>query len=98
MRFVQAFAAAVLVLQTLTANAADYPESKQGDWIARDFKFHADEVMPELKLHYTAIGDPAGMPVVVLHGRAATLEDADDQSYPRSLRLLPFGSDGHPAR
>ena len=34
----------------------------------RDFKFHTGEVMPELKLHYTTIGDPAGIPVVVLHG------------------------------
>src|SRR5258705_2736613 len=24
--------------------------------------------MPEVRLHYTTIGDPAGMPVVVLHG------------------------------
>ena len=41
---------------------------KQGDWIAHDFKFHTGEVMPELRLHYTTVGEPTGTPVVVLHG------------------------------
>ena len=48
--------------------AADYPAPKPGDWVARDFKFHTGETMPELKLHYLTIGDPSGMPVLVLHG------------------------------
>lgn len=50
------------------ALAADYPAPKEGDWIARDFKFHTGHVMPELKLHYTTIGAPSGQPVLVLHG------------------------------
>ena len=41
---------------------------KQGDWIARDFRFHTGEVMPELRLHYTTVGEPSGQPVLVLHG------------------------------
>ena len=49
-------------------NAADYPAPKQGDWIARDFKFHTGEVLPEVRLHYMTIGNPTGIPVVVLHG------------------------------
>jgi homoserine O-acetyltransferase/O-succinyltransferase len=48
--------------------AADYPTPKQGDWIARDFKFHSGETMPELRLHYTTVGEPSGQPVLVLHG------------------------------
>ncbi len=48
--------------------AADYPAPKQGDWIAKDFKFHTGESMPELRLHYTTIGEPTGQPVLVLHG------------------------------
>ena len=48
--------------------AADYPAPKQGDWVARDFKFHTGETMPELKLHYTTVGEPSGQPVLVLHG------------------------------
>ena len=48
-----ALSAAALALTTVTAFAADYPAPKQGDWIARDFKFHTGETMPELRLHYT---------------------------------------------
>ena len=48
--------------------AADYPAPKQGDWIAKDFKFHTGETMPELRLHYTTVGEPTGQPVLVLHG------------------------------
>jgi homoserine O-acetyltransferase len=58
----------VLALIAAPAVAADYPAPKQGDWIARDFKFHTGEVMPELRLHYTTIGEPSGQPVLVLHG------------------------------
>jgi homoserine O-acetyltransferase len=50
------------------AGAADYPAQKEGDFIARDFRFHTGEVMPELRLHYTTIGAPSGEPVLVLHG------------------------------
>src|SRR5476649_1948867 len=64
----KATAAFAFVLTSMTANAADYPTPKQGDWIARDFKFHTGEVMPELRLHYTTIGEPSGQPVLVLHG------------------------------
>lgn len=53
---------------SVSASAADYPAPKEGDWIAKDFKFHTGEVMPELRLHYTTVGDPSGQPVVVLHG------------------------------
>ena len=43
-------------------------------WIARDFKFHTGEVMPELRLHYTTIGARDGIPVVVLHGTGGKKE------------------------
>ena len=60
--------AIAIALTSFSAVAADYLAPKQGDWIARDFKFHTGEMMSELKLHYTTIGDPAGIPVLVLHG------------------------------
>lgn len=56
----------------LPAFAADYPEPKQGDWVARDFRFHTGEVFAELKLHYRTIGAPTGEPVLVLHGTAGS--------------------------
>jgi len=59
---------AALMLVSVTAMAADYPAPKEGDWVANDFKFHTGEVMPELKLHYTTVGEPNGQPVLVLHG------------------------------
>jgi homoserine O-acetyltransferase/O-succinyltransferase len=49
-------------------HAADYPAPKEGDFVAKDFKFHTGETMPELRLHYTTVGDPNGTPVLVLHG------------------------------
>jgi homoserine O-acetyltransferase/O-succinyltransferase len=55
-------------MTSFTALAADYPAPKQGDFIARDFKFHTGETMPELRLHYTTVGEPTGQPVLVLHG------------------------------
>ncbi len=63
-----AILATILAMTSLTALAADYPAPKQGDWIAKDFKFHTGETMPELRLHYTTVGAPTGQPVLVLHG------------------------------
>jgi homoserine O-acetyltransferase/O-succinyltransferase len=60
--------ALVASLLALPALAADYPTPKQGEWVARDFRFHTGEVMPELRLHYTTIGEPTGQPVLILHG------------------------------
>src|SRR5262245_52439742 len=60
--------ATVLSLIAFAAAAADYPAPQEGDWIARDFRFHTGEVMPELRLHYTTIGAPTGQPVLILHG------------------------------
>jgi homoserine O-acetyltransferase len=60
--------AAVITLVSAAAMAADYPAPKTGDWVAKNFKFHTGETMPELKLHYTTVGAPTGQPVLVLHG------------------------------
>jgi len=60
--------AVVFGMTSFAALAADYPAPKQGDWIAKDFKFHTGETMPELRLHYATVGEPSGQPVLVLHG------------------------------
>jgi homoserine O-acetyltransferase/O-succinyltransferase len=59
---------AAFTLVSVKAMAADYPAPKVGDWVAKDFKFHTGETLPQLKLHYTTIGEPTGQPVLVLHG------------------------------
>ena len=68
MKCSRAALSAVFAMTSFTTLAADYPTPKQGDWIARDFKFHNGETMPELRLHYTTVGEPTGQPVLVLHG------------------------------
>ena len=66
--FFRAASVVALLLSSAIAVAAEFPTPKQGEWVARDFRFHTGEAMSEVKLHYTTIGDPSGIPVVVLHG------------------------------
>jgi homoserine O-acetyltransferase len=68
MNFLRAAAAIAFALISLSASAADYPAPKDGDWVARDFRFHTGEVMPELRLHYRTIGNSSGDAVLILHG------------------------------
>jgi len=68
--FIRAFPLAALALVALPVQAADYPAPKEADWVARDFRFHSGEAMPEVRLHYTTVGAPSGEPVLLLHGTA----------------------------
>jgi homoserine O-acetyltransferase len=68
MKLFPTLAVIAFALTSVSAVAADYPAPKEGDWVARDFKFHTGEVMPELRIHYTTMGAPSGQPVLVLHG------------------------------
>jgi homoserine O-acetyltransferase len=52
----------------LPAAAEELPVPREADWIARDFRFANGETLPELRLHYTTLGDSGGAPVLVLHG------------------------------
>ena len=69
MRLRRAASIVAFALVSFSAAAADYPPApKDGVFIARDFRFHSGEVMPELRLHYKTVGEPSGEPVVILHG------------------------------
>ena len=68
------YAAACMLIPAAIAAAADYPAPQEGDWVARDFRFHDGSVMPEVNLHYRTIGDPRGEPVLVLHGSSGSGE------------------------
>jgi homoserine O-acetyltransferase/O-succinyltransferase len=68
----RAAACAASLLIAFPAAAADYPAPKEADWVARDFRFHTGEVVPELRLHYTTVGAPTGQPVLILHGTSGT--------------------------
>lgn len=67
-----AWIAIALAASIASASAADYPKPQQAEWIAKDFRFHTGEVMPELKLHYTTIGDPKNPAVLMLHGSSGS--------------------------
>lgn len=68
-----------------SAAAADYPAPKQGDWTARDFRFHTGEVMAELRLHYTTIGAPTGQAVLLLHGTGGSGESLLTEAFAGQL-------------
>ncbi len=57
----------LLLIAVVLPALAQYPEPKQGDWVAKDFRFHSGETM-DVRLHYTTIGAPGGEPVLILHG------------------------------
>lgn len=54
------------------ADAAEYPAPKTAVWEAKEFRFHTGETLPSVKLAYTTIGEPTGMPVLMLHGTAGS--------------------------
>ncbi len=72
MRALRLVLSAILAALSSAAMAADFAPPRQGDFIARDFKFHSGEVIAELKLHYTTVGEPTGQPVLVLHGTSGS--------------------------
>jgi homoserine O-acetyltransferase/O-succinyltransferase len=82
-------AALALLLPSVAAVAADYPAPKSDDWIAPNFKFHTGELMPQLKLHYTTVGNPSGTPVVVLHGSGGSAANVLTPAFAGTL----FGRD-----
>ena len=56
------------------AQNVSVPSTKDGVFVAKDFKFHDGKVLPELRLGYKTIGDPSGEPVLILHGTAGSAE------------------------
>lgn len=70
--FVRGAACAALIALGTAGHAADYPAPVEGDYVIKDFAFGDGTVLPELKVHYATVGDPAGEPVVVLHGTAGS--------------------------
>jgi homoserine O-acetyltransferase/O-succinyltransferase len=74
-----------LAAVALSAFAADYPAPKEASWIAKDFKFHTGEVMPELRINYVTIGDPKNIPVLVLHGTTGSWHSMATPAYAGEL-------------
>jgi homoserine O-acetyltransferase/O-succinyltransferase len=86
MKLLRACVAAIaFALITLPASAADYPAPKEGSFVARDFRFHTGEVMPEIRLHYRTVGEPTGQPVLILHGTAGSGANMLNQAFAGEL-------------
>ena len=71
-RWIKKLVSLLLSTVTLCAMAQSYPAPKPGSWTAKDFRFHTGEVMAELKIGYTTVGEPTGEPVIILHGTAGS--------------------------
>jgi len=66
---------AVLTLLCAAGRGAEYPKPLEGDFALRDFRFESGETLPELRIHYATLGQPArdrsGVvrnAVLILHG------------------------------
>jgi homoserine O-acetyltransferase/O-succinyltransferase len=62
----------LLAAPALAQQTPNYPAPKDGAWVAKDFKFSTGETLPELKIAYKTLGDPANPPVLILHGTAGS--------------------------
>jgi homoserine O-acetyltransferase len=63
--------AVIAVLACSGTAQSQLPEpiaATDGEWIVSDFRFHTGEVLQELRLQYSTVGDPTGEPVLILHG------------------------------
>ena len=53
-----ALVSVVVIAVAMVAGAAEFPEPKISEYVIKDFTFHTGEVMPELRVSYTTVGDP----------------------------------------
>src|SRR5258708_29997199 len=77
--FALAVAVQLLVGVSARGQAAPWPGTTEGDYIAKNFKFRSGETLPELRLHYTTLGKPVhdaqgrvSNAVLILHGTGGT--------------------------
>ena len=63
------------VLAARAASGAEYSQPTPGDFVIKNFRFTTGETLPEVKIHYVALGKPARDPkgrvtnaVLILHG------------------------------
>jgi homoserine O-acetyltransferase len=70
-----------ILLGTALAAAANYPTPKQADFVIKGFKFADGESLPELRIHYYALGTPqkdasgrVTNAVLIMHGTTGSGE------------------------
>lgn len=79
-----AFVLTLLAFGNAPLWAAGYPAPKEGGGVIQNFRFHTGEMLPELKLRYTTVGEPTGEPVLILHA----INAADDERNPPELGIM----------
>jgi homoserine O-acetyltransferase/O-succinyltransferase len=57
--FVRILAAGILLVPLVAGQGAPRYHAAEGDFIAHNFKFRSGEQLPELRLHYRTLGQPA---------------------------------------
>src|SRR5258706_3907133 len=69
----------LLVSLPTPGQTAKSPETAEGDFVVKNFKFQSGETLPELRLHYTTVGKPVRNAegrvtnaVLILHGTGGT--------------------------
>lgn len=82
MRVFSTALAAILAAVSVGAAKAEPPalaQAKEGDFVVRDFRFKSGETLPQLRLHYTTLGQPkrdaqghVTNAVMILHGTGGT--------------------------
>ena len=80
-----ALVSAALIAVAAGAGAADFPEPKTSEYVIKDFAFHTGEVMPEMKVSYTTVGEPAGLPVLMLHGTTGSAQSMLTEGFAGAL-------------
>src|ERR1700747_3117091 len=73
--YVLAVTVQLIVSLPARAQQAKWRGTTEGDYVAKDFKFRSGETLPELRLHYTTLGQPERNAegrvinaVLILHG------------------------------
>jgi homoserine O-acetyltransferase len=72
LKIIQRFAIFASIALWASLSIAQTYTPKQSVWVAKNFQFHTGEVISDLKIGYITIGDPSGIPVLILHGTAGT--------------------------
>jgi homoserine O-acetyltransferase len=56
---IRSFIVALVLLLLGSIHAADYPAPLESDYIIKNFKFSSGDTLPELRIHYRTVGNPA---------------------------------------
>ncbi len=75
----------LLMAHVIGAHAQNYPQPVEGSWVAKDFKFHTGETFKELKIGYQTVGEPSGLPVLMLHGTAGSAKSLLNMNFAGEL-------------